>query len=98
MTSAHWYLVLGSLRFALVLAKGLLARVLLSSATIYLSVGFIVSLVPRCNSLNPVHHAELLGRTAGLALLISLFTVGLRIGVPIFDRRWCVPYALRYFR
>jgi hypothetical protein len=65
MTSAHWYLVLGSRRFALVLAKGLLARVLLSSATIYLSVRIIVRLVPRCNSLNPVHHAELLGRTAG---------------------------------
>jgi NhaP-type Na+/H+ or K+/H+ antiporter len=98
MTSAHWYLLLGSLLVALVLSRGLLARLLLSSATIYLIVGFIVSLiVPHGNSLNPMHHAELLGRIAEVALLISLFTVGLRMGVPILDRRWFVPLRLAVF-
>ncbi|MFM0140680.1 cation:proton antiporter domain-containing protein [Caballeronia grimmiae] len=29
--------------------------------------------------------------------MVSLFTVGLRIGVPIFDRRWCVPLRLEVF-
>ncbi|BBQ02526.1 sodium:proton antiporter (plasmid) [Burkholderia sp. SFA1] len=98
MTSAHWYLLLGSLLVALVLSRGLLARLLLSSATIYLIFGFIVSLIVRHgNSLNPMHHAELLGRIAEVALLISLFTVGLRMGVPILDRRWFVPLRLAVF-
>ena len=98
MTAAHWYLALGSLLVALVLSKGLLARLLLSRATVYLFVGVLVSLiVPRGDSLNPIHHAGLLGRVAEVALLISLFTVGLRMGVPILDRRWLVPVRLAVF-
>lgn len=98
MTAAHWYLALGSLLVSLVLSKGMLARLLLSRATVYLFVGFLVSLiVPLGDSLNPIQHAGLLGRVAEVALLISLFTVGLRMGVPILDRRWLVPIRLAVF-
>lgn len=98
MTAAHWYLLFGSLLVTLVLSKGWLASLLLSSATIYLFVGCIVSLmIARGNAVNPLEHAELLGRIAELALLISLFTVGLRMGVPILDRRWLVPIRLAVF-
>jgi NhaP-type Na+/H+ or K+/H+ antiporter len=79
-----------------VLWKGLLARLLLSNATVYLVVGFVASVVVG-DSLNPVHHAELLDRAAEVALLISLFTIGLRLGVPILDRRWFVPIRLAVF-
>lgn len=80
----------------MVVAGATLARLLVSRATIYLCVGYLVGpgglnlIVP-----DPLHHADVIGRVADVALLISLFTVGLRMGVPIFDRRWMVPLRVR---
>ena len=81
----------------MVVAGATLARLLVSSATIYLCVGYLADpgglnlIVP-----DPLHHADVIGRVAEVALLISLFTVGLRMGVPIFDRRWMVPLRLAF--
>ena len=98
MSYPLWSLLLGVLLVTMVLAGSMLARLLLSSAMIYLCVGYALSsdwlglIRP-----DPLRHAGLLERIAEAALLISLFTVGLRIGVPLFDRRWLVPLRLAFF-
>ena len=38
----------------------------------------------------------MLERLAEVALLISLFAVGLRLGVPLRDRRWRLPLRLAF--
>lgn len=44
---------------------------------------------------DPTLHANVLERIAEVALLISLFSVGLKMGgVPLFDRRWILPLRL----
>jgi NhaP-type Na+/H+ or K+/H+ antiporter len=81
----------------MVLGGSQLARLLLSSAMIYLCVGY--ALGPGWLGLfmpDPYHHADVLARVAEVALLISLFTVGLRMGVPMLDRRWILPVRLAF--
>lgn len=97
MSDSFWYLFLGLLLVGMVLAGTMLARLLLSSAIIYLGAGYIVG--PGVLALirpDPLGHTELIGRITEAALLISLFSVGLRMGVPIFDRRWIVPLRLAF--
>jgi sodium/hydrogen antiporter len=62
---------------------------------LYLPIGFAlgpsgVSLV----SLDPYGNAELLTLLTEIALLISLFTVGLKLRVPLSDRIWWLPLRL----
>jgi NhaP-type Na+/H+ or K+/H+ antiporter len=97
MSDPYWFLLLGVLLITMVLAGTLLARLLLSSAMIYLCLGY--ALGPGWFGLitpDPFRHADVLQRVAEAALLISLFTVGLRMGVPIFDRRWILPLRLAF--
>ncbi|WP_414691148.1 cation:proton antiporter [Noviherbaspirillum sp.] len=67
----------------------------LSPAMLYLSIGFVLgpsglSLV----ALDPYRNASLLTLLTEIALLISLFTVGLKLRVPLSDRIWRLPLRL----
>ena len=44
---------------------------------------------------DPFLYAADLERMAEIALLISLFAVGLKLGVPLRDKRWYLPSVLR---
>lgn len=96
MSVAFWSLIAGILLIAMALAGTLLARLSLSNAMVYLGLGF--ALGPAGLGLviiDPFRHAGLLERAAEVALLISLFTVGLRTGrVPWRDPRWRLPVKL----
>jgi NhaP-type Na+/H+ or K+/H+ antiporter len=97
MSDPVWSLLLGVLLITMVLAGSLLARLLLSSAMIYLVVGYVLG--PGALALtepDPFGYTDVLEHVAEVALLISLFTVGLRMGVPLFDRRWIVPLRLAF--
>ena len=81
----------------MVLAGTLLARLPLSSAMIYLAVGYALGpaglavITP-----DPTRYSRVLELVAEVALLISLFSVGLRLGVPLLDRRWWLPLRLAF--
>ncbi len=97
MPFAQWSLVVGVLLVTMVLAGSLLGRLPLSSAMVYLVLGGLLGpagidvLRP-----DPLAHPALLERLAEIALLISLFAVGLRLGVPLRDRRWWLPLRLAF--
>jgi NhaP-type Na+/H+ or K+/H+ antiporter len=81
----------------MVLAGSLLARVLISSAMVYLVIGYAMG--PGWLGLiapDPGSGSSLLGHIAELALLISLFAVGLRMEVPLLDRRWILSLRLAF--
>jgi sodium/hydrogen antiporter len=98
MTIPLWSLIIGILLIAMVLAGTLLPRLLMSNAMIYLGVGYLlgpggVGVIDP----DPFQHAEWLERITEVVLLISLFTVGLKMGgVPLFDRRWLLPLRLAF--
>lgn len=98
MSIAFWSLLLGALLIVMVLARTLLARLLLSSAMVYLAVG--VALGPLGLSVirfDLLEQAAVLQAATEVALLISLFSVGLKMGaVPLLDRRWLLPLRLAF--
>ncbi|MDD0841434.1 cation:proton antiporter [Pseudomonas sp. Gutcm_11s] len=98
MSVAFWSLLLGILLITMVLAGTILARLLLSSAMVYMVVGFAFGpLGLDIVQLDPKQHVEVLLWGAELALLISLFAVGLNMGaVPLLDKRWRLPLLLAF--
>ncbi|HSQ10099.1 MAG TPA: cation:proton antiporter, partial [Burkholderiaceae bacterium] len=97
MTLAEWSLVVGALLVTMVLAGSLLGRLPLSSAMVYLALGWLLGPdVANVLRPDPYLHSGVLERLAEVALLISLFAVGLRLGVPLRDRRWRLPLRLAF--
>jgi len=97
MSFAAWLLAAGLLLLALVLLGSLIDRLPLSSAMVYLGLGALLG-----PGVFDLVHAELrvdtllLERLAEGALLISLFAVGLQLGVPLRSRRWWLPLRLAF--
>ena len=97
MSVPLWSLFVGILLITMVLAGTLLARLPTSSAMIYLAAGFALGpaglavITP-----DPTRFAGVLELAAEVAVLISLFSVGLRMGVPLRDRRWWLPLRLAF--
>jgi NhaP-type Na+/H+ or K+/H+ antiporter len=94
MTFAGWSLFIGVLLLSLVLLGTWLGRLPLSSAMLYLFLGW--GLGPDGLNLlmpDPSRYAALLEGASEAALLISLFAVGLKLGLPLSDRGWRLPAA-----
>lgn len=84
-----WLLLLGLLLLALALAEPLVRRLPLSPAVVYLVVGWLVGAVLGAPSLATfTGHAGALVVGTELAVLVSLFAVGLRLGLPTDRRGW----------
>lgn len=97
MSFAAWSLFVGVLLLSLVLLGTFLGRLPLSSAMLYLALGWLLGPeVMNVLTPDPVRHAALLELAAEVALLISLFAVGLQLGVPLRDRRWWLPVRLAF--
>lgn len=85
MSFAAWSAIIGAVLLLLVLLGTLIGRLPLSSAMLYLAIGWLLGpgalnvLTP-----DPLQHAALLEVVAEVALLISLFAVGLQLGVPLW--------------
>jgi len=97
MSLPEWSLFIGVLLITIVLASTLLGRLPLSSAMVYLALGWLLG--PEVADVlrpDPVVHAAVLERLAEAALLISLFAVGMQLGVPLRDRRWWLPLRLAF--
>lgn len=89
------FVLVGLLLVVMTLTSSFIARVPLSSAILYLAVG--VGIGPwglGLLVLDPVGDAPLLERLTEIAVLISLFTVGLKLDLPLRDRRWRIPVQL----
>lgn len=95
MTLVGWSLFAGLLLISMVLTGTVLRRLPLSSAMIYLVLGWLLG-PDAANVLrpDPVLNTGILERIAEIALLISLFSVGLQLGVPLRDIRWRLPLRL----
>jgi len=92
---SSWFLLVGVLLIAVALLGRFLDRLPVSLAMIYLVVGFLLGPgVTNALELHPMRHLELLGSITEAALLIALFTVGIKLRVPVGDWRWALPMRL----
>src|SRR5690349_20875856 len=90
-----WFLIIGALLISMGLMGSLLHYLPLNAAMFYLFVGFMLG--PSGFGLIDIdfnRNAALLTRIAETALLISLFTVGLKLRVPLSDKIWKLPWRL----
>ena len=97
MSFAIWALVAGAILLTMALLGTLLQRLPLSPGILYLAIGY--ALGPAGWALmapDPLLHSVVLETMAEVALLISLFSVGLKLGVPLRDRRWYLPLRLAF--
>lgn len=95
MTTAQWFVLIGGLLLVMGLTSSLLKRAPMTSAIIYLAVGLLVG--PSALDLfhfNPLKESALLEVMTEVALLISLFSAGVKMPVPFSFARWRVPIML----
>lgn len=96
-TVTLWYVLVGTLLITMGLAQSLLQRLPLSPAMFYLPVGYLIG--PAGIGLLNIdleQHAKLLTIVCEIALLISLFAVGLKLRVPFRDGIWRLPLRLGF--
>ncbi|MDP3605119.1 MAG: cation:proton antiporter [Polaromonas sp.] len=87
--------VVGLLLIVMTMTTSFISRLPLSAAMLYLAVG--VGLGPAGLGLlvlDPLGDASVIERLTEIAVLISLFTAGLKLEMPLSDRRWRIPVQL----
>jgi len=80
---------------SMTLAGSAISRLPLTTAMLYLVVGVLLG--PQVSGflhLNFVTHASGIERVTELAVIVSLFTAGLKLRVPVLDRRWLIAIRL----
>ena len=95
MSNAQWFLFIGGLLLAMGLTSSLLKRSPVTSAIIYLAVGLLFGpTVLNLFHFNPLKEAALLEVLTEVAVLISLFSAGVKMPVPFSFSRWRAPILL----
>lgn len=95
MAFAIWALVIGTLLITMAVSGTALARLPISTAMLYLAAGY--GLGPAGLGLmrpDPWAYSANLEILAEIAVLISLFSVGLKLGRPLADKGWRLPVRL----
>jgi NhaP-type Na+/H+ or K+/H+ antiporter len=87
--------IVGLLLIVKTLGASHIARLPLSAPMLYLGVGLIMGpLGLGLLRLDAFKNTVLLERLTEVALLISLFTAGMKLELPLSDRRWAIPLRL----
>ena len=90
-----WFLLIGVLLIGMALAGTLVKRLPLTTSLLYLAIGVILG--PHVSGLlrvDPFADSAIVERLAEVAVIVSLFSAGLKLRVPASDRRWLIPVRL----
>lgn len=95
MIETIWFLVVGGVLIFMGLASSTFRRLPISTAMCYLAIGFALGpAAANLLSLDLATDATVLRRITEVAMLASLFAIGLRLRVPPTDRIWILPVRL----
>ena len=95
LSGAQWFLLVGGLLLFMGLTSALLKRLPITSAIVYLAVGLLVGpTVLNLFHFNPLQQSALLQVLTEAAVLISLFSAGVKMPVPVSLLRWRTPMLL----
>lgn len=94
-TFTIWYLVVGVLFITMALSGSILKRLPLTTSILYLVIGLVLgSAGAGFLDLDMIADAALLERITEIAVIVSLFTAGLKLRIDWSDTRWLVPLRL----
>lgn len=97
MSNAHWFVLIGCLMLARGLAATTIARLPVTSAIFYLTVGLLLG--PTFLDLfhfDPLKESAVLEVVTEIAVLISLFSAGVKMPVPVTWKRWRPSFCLAW--
>ena len=95
MTAAVLYVIVGTLLVVMALSSTVLKRLPLTTSLLYLVVGillgpFFLGMI----QFDPVKQPALLEKVTEVAVVISLFTTGLKLRLPVSNKGWRLPLRL----
>lgn len=95
MSNAQWFLLVGGLLLTRGLTSSLLNNLPVTPAIVYLAVGLLVGpTVLNFFHFNPLKESALLEVMTEVVVLISLFSAGVKMPVPVSLTRWRAPILL----
>jgi len=89
----YWYPLIGMLFLLVVLSSGIIKRAPISVAMIYLAIGWCFGRFGWLE-FDPAQHGKLLEMLAEIAVIVSLFSAGLKLRVRLRSPIWRLPIAL----
>lgn len=97
MSTAIWFLLVGTLLLFMGLTAGLIRRLPVTTAIVYLVVGIILGPTALyAFHFNPLEESRVLAFASEVAVLLSLFTAGMKMPVPVTVSRWRTPILLAF--
>jgi len=97
MSFSIWALVVGALLITMALAGSLMKRLPLSASMFYMAAGYLLGTGGLgLMTADPHLVSGILERVAEVAVLISLFSVGLKLGLPFSSHHWRLPLRLAF--
>jgi NhaP-type Na+/H+ or K+/H+ antiporter len=97
MTVSLWYLVVGAVFCLMALAGSYLRRLPLSTSLLYLLVGIAIGPAGiALIRLDVLEHAKVLEHLSEIAVIVSLFTSGLKLRAALRDPIWRLPLRLAF--
>ncbi len=97
MTTTHWFILVGCLMLARGLATTSLSRLPFTSSIIYLGVGLLLGpMALNIFAFNAREQSHLLETLTEIAVLISLFSAGVKMPVPLTRKRWAPAVRLAW--
>src|SRR5688572_25262123 len=97
MNSASWFVLIGLLMLAKGLTAPFIGRLPFTSAIFYLAVGLLLGpTVLGLFHFNPLEESAFLEVLTEVVILISLFSAGVKMPVPVTLARWRAPISLAF--
>ncbi len=97
MSFSIWAVVIGALLIIMALSSTLLKRLPISTAMLYLFAGIVLGPIGwELMSPDPFLFSASIERMTEIALLISLFSAGLKLGLPLSNKHWRIPISLAF--
>ncbi|MGZ3797532.1 MAG: cation:proton antiporter domain-containing protein, partial [Pseudobdellovibrionaceae bacterium] len=95
MNSAMWFALVGALLIVMAVISAALKRLPLTTAIVYLTIGFLLGdSFLGVISVNFLKEVSLFRLLTEIAVIISLFTAGLKLRLPLKSLEWRVPFLL----
>ena len=89
------YVIIGALLVVMALSTSVLKRLPLTTSLLYLILGILLGpFFFGIIQLDPVQQPGFLEKTTEVAVVISLFTAGLKLRLPLSDKGWRLPLRL----
>lgn len=92
-----WFIIIGALLVLMALSGSVLKRLPLTTSIVYVLIGFALGpTVFNLFRLDPLEQSALLERGAEIAVIISLFSAGLKLRLPLLSGLWRLPVLLAF--